>query len=94
MKFSELLECFITDENLILDVQNDQDYGTFSGSVMEFRKDEPFQDLEVMDIRTVIVNDVTDSRINDNVFSVKTEIWVSLYDPEWKVLEPQDDDDE
>lgn len=86
MKFSELLECFITDENLILDVQNDQDYETFSGSVMEFRKDESFQDLGVMDIRTVIVSDVTDSRINDNVFSVKTEIWVSLYDPESKVL--------
>lgn len=68
MKFKELLDVLIADENLVLDVGNDLDYGTFNGKVADFAKDEKFHDLGVLDIKTVIVNDDGDHRIDDNVF--------------------------
>ena len=87
MNFKELLDIMIADENIVLDVGNDDDYGTFKGKVLDFVRDERFHDLGVIDIRTVIVKDETDGRIDDNVASLKTELWVTLYDPECKVLD-------
>lgn len=92
MKFKELLDVLIDGEFLILDVQSDDDYGSFSGTTSDFEKDEKFHDLNVINVKSVIVSDDTDHRINDNVYSVKTEIWITLYDLECKVLEPYEED--
>jgi hypothetical protein len=89
MKFKELLDILIADENLCVEVGNDEDYGTFEGKVSKFAEDERFHDLGVLDLKSVIVRDHEDGRIDDNIMSVTTELWISLYDPECKVLDDE-----
>lgn len=92
MKFKDLLDVLRCNENLCVYVVNEDDYGSFDGTSEEFEKETNFHDLEVTDLRTV----VTDSHkcIDDNSMLITTELWVELYDPDCKVLEPYEDDED
>lgn len=88
MKFKELLDIMVDNENLYVTVGND--YDCFEGTKKDFLANENFLDLEVLDMNTKACKG--NGCIDRNKYLIQTELQISLYDKDFKVLEPIEDD--
>jgi hypothetical protein len=90
MKFKELLEVLESDEQLFITVTNEWGDGVYDGTVEEFREEKLLLDLRVCRIFTRIIKDDEHFDIRSNRKALTTEIEVTLYDDEQKIIYPED----
>lgn len=92
MQFKDLLEVLESDEKLVITVANEWGDGLYEGTVEELRQEEVLLDLRVMADRvyTRIIEDKEHSDVRDNKVALTTEIEVTLYDDEQKIIYPED----
>jgi hypothetical protein len=90
MKFKELLEVLESDEQLTVTVTNEWGDGVYDGTVEEFREEKLLLDLRVCRIFTRIIKDDEHFDIRSNRKALTTEIEVTLYDDEQKIIYPED----
>jgi hypothetical protein len=90
MKFKELLEVLESDEQLTVTVTNEWGDGVYKGTVEEFREEKLLLDLRVCRIFTRIIKDDEHFDIRSNRKALTTEIEVTLYDDEQKIIYPED----
>ena len=95
MKFKDLLEVLESDEKLVITVANEWGDGVYEGTVEELRQEEVLLDLRVMTDRvyTRIIKDKEHSDVRDNKVALTTEIEVTLFDAENKIIFPEDEED-
>jgi hypothetical protein len=90
MKFKDLLEVLDSDEQLTVTVTNEWGDGVYDGTVEEFREEKLLLDLRVCRIFTRIIKDDEHFDIRSNRKALTTEIEVTLYDDEQKIIYPED----
>lgn len=92
MKFIDLLDVLESDELLRVTVTNEWDDEVYEGTVEHFRKDELMANLRVITDRvyTRIIEDEKHSDVDANRVALTTEIDVTLYDDEQKIIFPED----
>lgn len=90
MQFIDLLDVLDSGEQLKVTVTG---YGVYKGSVEHFKEEEKLlQDLEVYGMYTRIIEDYEHSDVCYNRAILITEIEVTLYDEEQKIIYPEDDE--
>ena len=96
MQFKDLLEVLESDEQLLITVTNEFGDEVFNGTVEHFREDELFSNLRVRADRvyTRIIEDDKHSDVDANRVALTTQIEVTLYDDEHKIIFPDDEEDE
>lgn len=92
MKFKDLLEVLESDEQLFITVTNGDEFYNYDGTVEEFREEKLLLDLRVRADRvyTRIIEDEEHSDVCGNKVALTTEIDVTLYDDEHKIIFPED----
>lgn len=92
MQFIDLLDVLDSDEKLFVNVTNEWGDGLYEGTVEELRQEEVLLDLRVMadSVYTRIIDDKEHSDVRDNKVALTTEIEVTLYDEEQKIIYPED----
>lgn len=92
MQFKDLLEVLESGEKLVITVANEWGDGLYEGTVEEFREEKLLLDLRVMadSVYTRIIDDKEHSDVRDNKVALTTEIEVTLYDDEQKIIYPED----
>lgn len=89
MKFKDLLEVLESDEQLFITVTNGDEFYGYDGTVEEFREEELLLDLRVGADR-VYTRIIEDEGVCGNKVALTTEIDVTLYDDEHKIIFPED----
>ena len=95
MQFKDLLEVLESDEKLVITVANEWGDGLYEGTVEELRQEEVLLDLRVMADRvyTRIIDDKEHFDVRSNRTALTTEIDVTLFDAENKIIFPEDEED-
>lgn len=87
MQFKDLLDVLESDEQLRVTVTG---YGVYKGSVEHFKEEELLTNLRVNRIFTHIIEDYEHSDVCYNRATLITEIEVTLYDEEQKIIYQED----
>lgn len=90
MQFKDLLDVLESDEKLFVIVTNEWGDGGYEGTVEKLREEELLLDLRVEQVYTRIIEDDKHSDIDANRIALTTEIEVTLYDEEQKIIYPED----
>lgn len=90
MKFKDLLKVLDSDEQLTVTVTNEWGDKVCDGTVEEFKEEKLLQDLEVDRMYTRIIKDDEHFDIRCNRKALTTEIDVTLFDDEQKVIYYED----
>lgn len=90
MQFIDLLDVLDSDEQLSVTVANEWGDGAYEGTVEKLREEELLLDLRVEQVYTRIIEDDKHSDIDANRIALTTEIEVTLYDEEQKIIYPED----
>jgi hypothetical protein len=90
--FIDLLDILDSDEQLIVTVTNEWGYEVYEGTVDHFREEELLTTLRVCRIFTHIIDDHEHFDARYNRVALTTEIDVTLYDDEHKIIDLEDDE--
>lgn len=90
MQFKDLLDVLDSDEQLVVTVTNEWGDGLYEGTVEHFKEDELMSILRVCRVYTRIIEDKELSDVCPNKIALTTEIEVTLYDDEHKIIYPED----
>lgn len=91
MKFKDLLKVLDSDEQLTVTVTNEWGDKVCDGTVEEFKEEKLLQDLEVDRMYTRIIKDDEHFDVRYNRVALTTDIEVTLFDDEQKVIYYEDD---